>query len=301
VDFLGLIMFKRIVISTLLCLLSISVFANDKTVLSQVETMTVAKSGLQYNARIDTGAVNTSLHAVNLEILGGASKKMKSNVGKMVEFTTENERGEKKRIQAEIVSTSRVKNSQGIETRYMVKLDIGFPDQLHNIHVNLRDRSHMNYKLLIGRNFLKHNYIVDVSDKKTIGPLAELSIKQTGLMYNTRIDTGAVENSLHAVNIRVENEDKVNIENNIGKMITFTTANEKGEKADVRTKIRGTSLIRNAQGTERRYMVRLSVGEPRHEFIVDVNLKDRTKMGYKLLIGRNWLQGHYMVDVSKKH
>ncbi|MEO3682415.1 RimK/LysX family protein [Shewanella vesiculosa] len=294
-------MFKRIVIAAVLCFLSISVFASDKTVLRQVETMTVAKSGLHYRARIDTGAANTSLHAVDIDIIGGASKKMKNDVGKVVEFTTQNERGEKKRIQAEIVSTSRVKNSQGIETRYMVKLDVGFANEFHNIHVNLRDRSHMNHKLLIGRNFLKHDYIVDVSDKKMIGPLAELSIKQTGLLYNTRIDTGAVENSLHAVNIRVDKEDTVNIENNIGKMITFTTANEKGQQAEVRTKIRGTSLIRNAQGTERRYMVRLNVGEPRHEYVVDVNLKDRSKMGYKLLIGRNWLQGHYMVDVSKKH
>ncbi|MGK0409389.1 MAG: hypothetical protein ACJASB_001545, partial [Shewanella psychromarinicola] len=29
--------------------------------------------------------------------------------------------------------------------------------------------------------------------------------------------------------------------------------------------------------------------------------KDRTKMGYKLLISRNWLQDHYMVDAFKKH
>jgi hypothetical protein len=39
---------------------------------------------------------------------------------------------------------------------------------LHHIYVNLRDRSHMNYKLLIGRNFLKHNYIVDVSEKSAL-------------------------------------------------------------------------------------------------------------------------------------
>lgn len=62
-------------------------------------------------------------------------------------------------------------------------------------------------------------------------------------MYNTRIDNGDVENSLHGVNIRVENEDKVNIENNIGKMVTFTIANE---KAYVRTKFRGSSLMPNA-------------------------------------------------------
>ena len=182
----------------------------------------------------------------------------------------------------------------------MVNLEIGFPDALKKVKVNLRDRSHMDYKLLIGRNFLKKDYIVDVSEKKTIGPIAKLNIKQANLIYNTRIDTGAVENSLHAVNLRIEKEDKTDMENNIGKMITFTTENDKGKKVDIRTKIRGTSLIRNAQGSEIRYMVRLSVGEPGQEFLVDVNLKDRSKMSHKLLIGRNWLQGHYMVDVSKK-
>ncbi|GGP39847.1 hypothetical protein GCM10009347_04490 [Shewanella algicola] len=295
-------MFKKVVISAVLCVLSLSVFANSQAiVVSQIETMTVANSGLMFKARIDTGAGNTSLHAVDLEVIGGESVNMKQNIGKTIAFTTVNEQGDKKRMQAEIVSTSTVRNSQGRETRYMVKLDVGFPDSLHNVYVNLRDRSHMNYKLLIGRNFLKKGYLVDVSRKKIIGPVAELSIKQTGLLFNTRIDTGAVENSLHAVDMRIDDEDLNDKANNVGKMITFTTENDKGETVDVRTKIRGTSFIRNAQGTEVRYMVRLSVGEPRKEYLVDVNLKDRTKMGYKLLIGRNWLQGHYVVDVSQEH
>ncbi|GGB58951.1 RimK/LysX family protein [Shewanella inventionis] len=295
-------MFRSIVFSALLCcLVSVSVFASEQfTLLRQVESMTVDNSGLMFKARIDTGAVNTSLHAVDLHIIGGASEQMKHNIGKMIEFTTENEQGQKQRMQAEIVSTSKVKNAQGIETRYMVKLDVGHPGDLHKVYVNLRDRSHMNYKLLIGRNFIKKGYVVDVAHNKTIGPVATLSIKQTGLLFDTRIDTGAGQNSLHAVNIQVENEDTVNIDNNIGKIITFTTENEKGEQVELRTKIRSTALIRNAQGTESRYTVRLNVGVPGEEYLVDVNLADRTKMGYKLLIGRNWLQGRYIVDVNKK-
>lgn len=293
-------MIKNIIISFVLCLTLSSAFAAEKQILKQVETMTVAKSGLIYQARMDTGAANSSLHALDLKVIGGEDKKMKNNIGKIVEFTTENEKGQHQRIQAEIVDTSTVKNSQGTETRYIVKLNIGFADDLKRVHVNLRDRSHMDYKLLIGRNFLENGYVVDVSEKKTIGPLAKLNITQADMMFNTRIDTGAVENSLHAVNIRIENEDKDNMENNIGKMMTFTTENEKGKKVDIHTKIRDTSLIRNAQGSEIRYMVRLNIGEPGQEFAVDVNLKDRTKMSHKLLIGRNWLQGHYMVDVTKK-
>ncbi len=278
-------------------LVSSTCWAGDKAIIGSSELMSVAQTGLSYEARIDTGAVNTSLHAFDLEIEGGSEKKMKDNVGKTLIFTTENEEGLQKRLQAKIVKTSTVSNSQGRETRYMVDLKVGFPGKERKVRVNLRDRSHMDYKLLIGRNWLKDKYIVDVSEKKVIGPIAPISILESGLTFETRIDTGAVENSLHAVDLKVENGEK-DMEKNIGKRLSFTTENEKGESHRVNAMIVETSLIRNAQGSEIRYMVELTVGQPGQEYKVKVNLKDRSKMSYKFLIGRNWLQGHYMVDVS---
>ncbi len=32
---------------------------------------------------------------------------------------------------------------------------------------------------------------------------------------------------------------------------------------------------------------------------IPVNLRDRSELEYKLLIGRNWLEGDYLVDVTK--
>ena len=117
-------------------------------------------------------------------------------------------------------------------------------------------------------------------------------------MFRTRIDTGAVENSLHALDLNVANGVD-DMDANIGKMLSFTTENEKGVSHRVQAMIVETSLIRNAQGSEIRYMVELTVGEPGQEYKVKVNLRDRSKMSYKLLIGRNWLQGHYLVDVER--
>jgi len=278
-------------------LVSSTCWAGDKAIIGSSEQMSVEQTGLTYEARIDTGAVNTSLHAVDLEIEGGSEKKMKDNVGKTLFFTTENEKGEQKRLKAKIVKTSTVSNSQGRETRYMVDLNVGFQDKERRVRVNLRDRSHMDYKLLIGRNWLKGKYIVDVSEKKVIGPVAPINILESGLTFETRIDTGAVENSLHAVDLKVENGEP-DMEKNIGKRLSFTTENERGESHRVNAMIVETSLIRNAQGSEIRYMVELTVGQPGQEYKVKVNLRDRSKMSYKFLIGRNWLQGHYMVDVS---
>ena len=290
-------MLKKMGWCLLTLMTSLSVQANDKAVIGSTADMYVGHAELPYVARIDTGAVNTSLHAIDLKVEGGSAKNMKENIGKMLSFTTENGQGQTKRLQAKIVKTSTVSNSQGTETRYMVDLDVGFKGKERKVRVNLRDRSHMDYKLLIGRNWLKGRYVVDVSDKKYIGPVAPISIVESGMMFKTRIDTGAVENSLHAVNFKIDNED-TDMENNVGKVIHFTTENEKGESKVVKSRIVETSLIRNAQGSEIRYMVELNIGEPGEEYKVKVNLRDRSKMTYKLLIGRNWLQGHYIVDVS---
>jgi hypothetical protein len=292
-------MFRSVLIGAILAVTSCATVAVDKTILRQSEMMTVASAELTFHARMDTGAENSSLHAVDLEIIGGNAKKMKKNIGKTIAFTTKNEKGEEKRLEATIVDTSTVSNSLGTETRYIVRLPISFEGKTHKVDVNLRDRSAMEYKLLIGRSFLKQGYVIDVSKKKLIGEHAKLNLKEAGLVYKTRIDSGAVQTSLHAFDIHIEDEDKINMKNNIGKKITFTTANEKNKKKTITTHVYGTSFIRNAQGEETRYTVMLNIGEPGHEHIVRVNLRNRSQMGYKLLIGRNWLQGHYLVDVTK--
>lgn len=74
---------------------------------------------------------------------------------------------------------------------------------------------------------------------------------------------------------------------------------KKNKRKTIKTYVYGTSYIRNAQGDETRYTVMLNLGQKGSEHLVRVNLRDRTKMGYKLLIGRNWLQGRYLVDVTK--
>ncbi|WP_041419908.1 putative ATP-dependent zinc protease [Shewanella violacea] len=289
-------MLKKIGLCMLL--LSTSVLAQDKTIIGPTAQMSVVEAKLAFVARIDTGAVNTSLNAFDLKVEGGGANQMEDDVGKILHFTTENAAGERQRLSVPIFRTSTVSNSQGRETRYMVWLHVGYAGKERKVLVNLRNRSDMDYKLLIGRSWLKGKYLVDVADKKVIGPVAPIYIVETGLMFKTRIDTGAVESSLHALDLKVKNGVD-DMQANIGKMISFTTENEKGISHRVEAKIVETSWIRNAQGSEIRYMVELNVGEPGEEYKIKVNLRDRSKMRYKLLIGRNWLQDHYLVDVER--
>jgi hypothetical protein len=115
-------------------------------------------------ARIDTGARICSIHAIDVQVEDPAAN-LKDNVGREVRFTVENRAGRRQEMRARIAKVSTVKNSQGIEERYVIMLPLSWQGISKVVEVNLRDRSRMSYKLLIGRNWLSHDFVVDV-DKK---------------------------------------------------------------------------------------------------------------------------------------
>lgn len=116
---------------------------------------------LKILARIDTGAATSSVHAINLEVENDSGD-MRKNIGKTIHFTLENEMGERWRASAVIKKVVRVKNSQGVERRYKVPLRLGWNTINKTVIVNLRDRSNMRYKLLIGRDWISNEVVVDL-------------------------------------------------------------------------------------------------------------------------------------------
>lgn len=115
----------------------------------------------RFSARIDSGAKSTSIHAVDIEVEDSAENMM-DNVGKQVNFTIMNEVGETWSISRRITSVSQVRNSQGVEYRYNVPLRLGWNGINKTVDVNLRDRSKMTYKLLIGRDWMKREVVIDL-------------------------------------------------------------------------------------------------------------------------------------------
>ena len=149
-----------------------------------------------------------------------------------------------------------------------------------------------------------------------IGQLAYVEVDELETTYLSRIDTGARITSLHAMNIQLldENHNVItpkrqthgNIKNehykdNVGKTISFDSINDKGKKIHYKAKVEEVSLVRNAQGKEYRYIIKLTL---RYKGVIKygkVNLRDRTKMTYKLLIGRNWLNDDFYVLTDLKN
>lgn len=129
-----------------------------KRTIGPIAQLHVAEAGFDYIARIDTGALISSIHAFDIEFEGAMHPEMRANKGKSIWFTTENHQGKQARIKAIIIDIPIIKSPIGCEERYIVELMIGE----HKVQATLRDRSLMDYKLLIGRNWLQGHYLVDV-------------------------------------------------------------------------------------------------------------------------------------------
>ncbi|MCW8329411.1 RimK/LysX family protein [Photobacterium sp. SDRW27] len=136
----------------------------QKSVVGQIETIKVHELEMDFQARIDTGAATTSIHATDITVNGEEpdSEDMRDHLGEMVEFTSINENGDKATYKGKIIKVSKIRNAQGVERRYAVKMDLGWNGEHKTVAVNLRDRSKLDYKLLIGRNWLSGDYVVDV-------------------------------------------------------------------------------------------------------------------------------------------
>lgn len=110
---------------------------------------------IDYLARVDTGATTSSLNAYDITVDHQATERL-------LYFTTANEKGISKRLVAKIVKIETVRNAQGKELRYVVSLPIRWHKLVKTIEVNLRDRSSMQFSLLLGRNWLQNDFIVDI-------------------------------------------------------------------------------------------------------------------------------------------
>ncbi|MCG8451214.1 MAG: RimK/LysX family protein [Pirellulales bacterium] len=141
------------------------VFADEqaKRVIGPVVTMQELESGLCFAARVDTGAKRCSLHATEWTIAGGLPA-MEENVGKTIRFRIVNRQGESAWLERPIAEVAFIRTSEKAELRYLVPLTFSYKGNQRKILVSLNDRSQMSYSMLLGRNFLKGQYLVDVDE-----------------------------------------------------------------------------------------------------------------------------------------
>ena len=124
--------------------------------------VTEVSTGLPLPARVDTGATCCSIHCEALEIKD-AAEDPKVNIGKPIRFLVKNKEGEGEWVEAKIVDHVTVRTSEREDERYRVRLKLRWEDVEKKVLVTLNDRQSMKYPLLLGRNFLRDDFLVNVS------------------------------------------------------------------------------------------------------------------------------------------
>ena len=133
--------------------------AKERITVGRVEEVVLLPWGVKLPARIDTGAAQTSLDARDMVIKGD-----------IVDFKLPEKYGGLQ-LSLPIVARKIVRSAEAREQRPVVMMEFCFGGKHIRTRVNLNDRSKVKYPLLVGRNALKKNFIVDVMKEKCAPPI----------------------------------------------------------------------------------------------------------------------------------
>lgn len=128
-----------------------------------VETVTIVEGPISFEARVDSGAAISSVNAREVVVPDGDPDNPRRNVGRQAHFTLANARGETAALSGEIVDVKSVRTGDCREWRYHVYLTVEVRHRRTRLLMNLNDRSALGEKMLIGRDWLRQGYVVDVS------------------------------------------------------------------------------------------------------------------------------------------
>jgi hypothetical protein len=145
----------------------------QKRIIGATATLTETSTGFSFPARVDTGAETCSLHVEKIEIQDKTARRVR-NIGKTVRFLLKGSDGKTQWAEGIIADNVRVKSpslkSGEYDYRYKVRLTLQWKDLRKEVLVTLNDRKSMEYPLLVGRNFLYGDLLVDVDLDKDQRP-----------------------------------------------------------------------------------------------------------------------------------
>jgi len=124
--------------------------------------------GIELEAKLDTGAQSSSLHAPHLE-------RVNRNGEEQVRFTVEIGDGHPIELVLPVIREVAIKRHGGaLQRRPVVRLGICIGRVLKYAEVNLVDRSGFDYPLLVGRSFLAGDFLIDPGKTRMLEPHCEV-------------------------------------------------------------------------------------------------------------------------------
>lgn len=157
-------------------------------------------------------------------------------------------------------------------------------------------RGKIHYKLIFLVIILPSLYstLILSESRPVIGYLEKIKLGNQALDLIAKIDSGADQSSLHAINpiaYRKQGQDwiKFAIDDIHGKRYFFD-----------KQIIRYVFIKRKNQLSQKRPVVKFSVCVSSVLLQTEVNLSNRHNFKHPVLIGRSFLQGHFLIDTSQQ-
>lgn len=132
--------------------------------------------------------------------------------------------------------------------------------------------------------------------KQVSGWVEKVSIGDPPITIRAKIDTGAEHSSLPARDYELYKKGAV-------EWVRFTLNNKEGDTLIVEKPVKRFTQIKQKDNRPsiKRPVIELGVCMGNVYKIVQVNLADREKFNFPMLIGRSFLQGSFVVDADHKY
>ncbi len=144
----------------------------EKLMLGWLEKAVILPDGFILDAKLDTGADNTSLDARNIKVIHRGGRNI-------LRFNVEDRQGKAYTLEREQVGIELVPQHVGDDAeRPLVVLEICIGNECRNTLVNLVDRSKKKYPLLVGRSFMLDRVLIHSGGEYLTQPHAGAGNKQ---------------------------------------------------------------------------------------------------------------------------
>lgn len=132
--------------------------AGERITIGEVEDVILIPWRVKLPARIDTGAATSSLDARELKVKNNIAEfKLPKKYGGLL-------------LRLPVVEWQNIRSADFKERRPIVEITLCMGPKLIRTQVTLNDRSSVRYPLIVGRNILKDNFVVDCMHSHCLPP-----------------------------------------------------------------------------------------------------------------------------------
>ena len=159
-------LFLQLAVAGLL-LAPVGAWSQDKQVFGYLEKVMVSQAGVTLQAKLDTGADTSSLHAENIKRFRRAGERF-------VRFQVRDEEGELITLERHLARIARIRRHDGdYQRRPVVEMSVCIGAVKRRVEINLIDRSGLDFPFLLGRSAMEGAVVIDPERTFTSEPSCE--------------------------------------------------------------------------------------------------------------------------------